>query len=88
MQVRPLRGLARSHRDRTNSKPCAVPVGAGEPAKGPDLPTCNSLYGKSIPWKKQRFIPSCAKSGISRDDGAGNLAYPQCSQHLAKTKRK
>ncbi|QDR67689.1 hypothetical protein FPB55_08450 [Pseudomonas sp. BJP69] len=28
---RPFRGLARSHRVR----PCAVPVGAGKPAKGP-----------------------------------------------------
>ncbi|MEX5322035.1 hypothetical protein WCE04_22210, partial [Pseudomonas shirazica] len=77
-----------SYRDCTGFDACAVSVGAGLPAKRPDLPTCNSLYGKSIPWKKQRFIPSCAKSGISRDDGAGNLAYPQCSQHLAKTKRK
>ncbi|GLO42590.1 hypothetical protein PPUN15366_42370 [Pseudomonas putida] len=63
------------------------PVGAGSPAKGPDLLTCNPLYGKSISWKKQRFIPSCAKSGISRDDGAGNLAYPQSSQHLAEHKK-
>ncbi|WP_218584501.1 hypothetical protein, partial [Pseudomonas sp. CM25] len=54
-----------------------APVGAGSPAKGPDLPACNPLYGKSVPWKKQRFIPSCAKSGISGDDGAENLAYPQ-----------
>jgi hypothetical protein len=47
------------------------------PAKGADLTLCNSLYGKSTPWKKQRFIPSCAKYGISRDDGGQVLAYPQ-----------
>jgi hypothetical protein len=57
------------------------------PAKKPGLPTCNPLYGKSDPWKKQRFIPSCAKSGISRDDGVGIVAYPQSSQHLAKSKK-
>ncbi|PYB99739.1 hypothetical protein DMX12_15150 [Pseudomonas sp. MB-090624] len=32
---RPLRGLARSHKDRTVSEICAVPVGAGKPAKRP-----------------------------------------------------
>ncbi|MNG98060.1 hypothetical protein D3C76_655520 [compost metagenome] len=31
----PLRGLARSHRDRTNIESCAVPVGAGKPANRP-----------------------------------------------------
>ncbi|OUM28894.1 hypothetical protein B8W72_19860 [Pseudomonas putida] len=30
---RPLRGLARSHRDCTTFNSCAEPVGAGEPAK-------------------------------------------------------
>ncbi|MDH2188212.1 hypothetical protein N5K35_31580, partial [Pseudomonas sp. GD03651] len=57
------------------------------PAKGPGLPTCDPLYGKSVPWKKQRFIPSCAKSGISRDDGVSILAYPQSRQHLAQIKK-
>ncbi|MEN5143787.1 hypothetical protein ABE451_23895, partial [Pseudomonas juntendi] len=76
-----------SHRYSTAFEPCAVPVGAGVPAKGPGLPTCDPLYGKSVPWKKQRFIPSCAKSGISGDDGAGNLAYPQSSKHLAKIQK-
>ncbi|EBV3304528.1 triphosphoribosyl-dephospho-CoA synthase MdcB, partial [Salmonella enterica subsp. enterica serovar Enteritidis] len=32
---RPLRGLARSHRDRAALRINAVPVGAGLPAKGP-----------------------------------------------------
>ncbi|PTU53549.1 hypothetical protein DBB42_03995 [Pseudomonas plecoglossicida] len=32
---RPLRGLARSHRDVTAFETCAVPVGAGKPAKRP-----------------------------------------------------
>ncbi|MCX9138838.1 hypothetical protein OO257_20225, partial [Pseudomonas sp. DCB_PUT] len=71
----------------TAIEPCAVPVGAGAPAKGPGLPTCDPLYGKSAPWKKQRFIPSCAKSGISRDDVASILAYPQSSQHLTQIKK-
>jgi hypothetical protein len=57
------------------------------PAKGPNLPACNPLYGKSEAWKKQRFIPSCAKSGISRDDGVGIVAYPQSSRHLAQIKK-
>jgi len=51
-----------------------------------NLSLCNPLYGKSVPWKKQRFIPSCAKSGISRDDGLSILAYPQSSQNLARIK--
>ncbi|RFQ05100.1 hypothetical protein D0O09_04835 [Pseudomonas putida] len=32
---RPLRGLARSHRDITEFKLCIDPVGAGAPAKRP-----------------------------------------------------
>ncbi|QKK97685.1 hypothetical protein GEV38_17670 [Pseudomonas sp. 13159349] len=32
---RPFRGLARSHRCSTAFKPCAIPVGAGKPAKRP-----------------------------------------------------
>ena len=32
---RPLRGLARSHKDRTAFMACTVPVGAGVPAKRP-----------------------------------------------------
>ncbi|PTU54099.1 hypothetical protein DBB42_01060 [Pseudomonas plecoglossicida] len=31
----PFRGLARSHRISNRLKACAVPVGAGEPAKRP-----------------------------------------------------
>ncbi len=34
-RARPLRGLARSHRILTARWSCAVPVGAGKPAKGP-----------------------------------------------------
>ncbi|RCL29108.1 hypothetical protein C6A77_03365 [Pseudomonas sp. AFG_SD02_1510_Pfu_092] len=30
-----LRGLARSHRDTSAIRPCAIPVGAGAPAKRP-----------------------------------------------------
>jgi hypothetical protein len=52
-----------------------------------NLSLCDPLYGKSVPWKKQRFIPSCAKSGISRDDGGSILAYPQSSQNLAQIKK-
>ncbi len=35
MLYRPLRGLARSHRCTTGFESCAVPVGAGMPAKRP-----------------------------------------------------
>ncbi|RCL28760.1 hypothetical protein C6A77_05150 [Pseudomonas sp. AFG_SD02_1510_Pfu_092] len=35
---RPLRGLARSHRDITVPKTCGVLVGAGKPAKRPAQP--------------------------------------------------
>jgi len=51
-----------------------------------NLSLCDPLYGKSVPWKKQRFIPSCAKSGISRDDGGNILAYPQSSHNPAQIK--
>ncbi|AVH39307.1 hypothetical protein AL532_24795 [Pseudomonas monteilii] len=40
---RPLRGLARSHRDITNIENCGVPVGAGKPAKRPAQVTQNPL---------------------------------------------
>ncbi|NIE74212.1 hypothetical protein F3J44_22995 [Pantoea sp. Tr-811] len=35
----PFRGQARSHRGSTDFGSCAVPVGAGLPAKGPAMPT-------------------------------------------------
>ncbi|RII78102.1 hypothetical protein D0894_10010 [Pseudomonas monteilii] len=37
----PLRGHARSHRDRTAPEGCAEPVGAGVPAKRPVKPIQN-----------------------------------------------
>ncbi|AXQ47267.1 hypothetical protein CQW31_27835 [Pseudomonas sp. 382] len=39
---RPLRGHARSHRHSTTFKACAVPVGAGVPAKRPVQPPHSS----------------------------------------------
>jgi hypothetical protein len=45
-----------------------------------------STLRQSASWKKQRFIPSCAKSGISRDDVASILAYPQSSQNPERLK--
>jgi hypothetical protein len=56
------------------------------PAKGPGVPACNPLYGKSASWKKLRFIPSCAMSGTPCGDGAGNLAYPQSNHALITNK--
>ncbi|QDR70598.1 hypothetical protein FPB55_24695 [Pseudomonas sp. BJP69] len=52
----PLRGLARSHRYSAAPGTCAVPVGAGVPAKGPAQPsTCFSYIRKPPTTRSPRF---------------------------------
>ncbi|AXQ48642.1 hypothetical protein CQW31_00685 [Pseudomonas sp. 382] len=54
---RPLRGHARSHRYCTVFRICAMPVGAGVPAKGPSAKTQGSKPSTMItsafatPWR-------------------------------------
>ncbi|WP_167271663.1 hypothetical protein [Pantoea sp. Tr-811] len=59
-----------------------IPCGSGLARERAGPAICNPLYGKSAPWKKQRFIPRCTKPGISRDDAGSILAYPQSSHRL------
>ncbi|TRZ63429.1 hypothetical protein DZA28_27260 [Pseudomonas alloputida] len=46
---RPLRGHARSHRFTTGFRTCAVPVGAGVPANGPQSgPVSASVQARQV----------------------------------------
>ncbi|RFQ03888.1 hypothetical protein D0O09_08310 [Pseudomonas putida] len=55
-----LRGHARSHKDRTQLKDCAVPVGAGAPAKRPVQVTAEPPS------------PTCRHSACATRPGSGH----------------